>query len=366
MPDPRSSAPASTIRPGTVGVAVRGLIRRTVIAAGATVVLMGGAAGLVAASPPAAASPPPESSLTTTPDPAAVTLRTTAPTLQDSAVLSTNSGFSPTGTITFLLDDPSGSRVDTEAVSVNGDGTYTTPTGYTLPTTGTVTGTYQWDASYPGDSNNPAAQDTDDPAERVVVSAASPGLTTTPSPATVTLRTTAAKLTDSAVLSAGYYETGTITFTLHGPSGNLVDTETVTVNGNGTYTTPTSYTLPTTAATGTYQWDASYSGDGNNNAASETDNTNEQVTVVSAAALLADLAQKVRGLGFRTGLAGTVAVAQHQVAAGHPRLACLTLAVFVFEVQAQTPWRIHPGTAAQLITDAKRIRAVLGCGTGLF
>ena len=37
--------------------------------------------------------------------------------------------------------------MDTETVAVNGNGTYTTPTGYTLPTTGTVTGTYQWDAS---------------------------------------------------------------------------------------------------------------------------------------------------------------------------------------------------------------------------
>ena len=47
------------------------------------------------------------------------------------------------------------------------------------------------------------------------------------------------------VLSGGYYETGSITFTLYLGS-TLVDTETVPVSGNGTYTTPTGYTLPTT------------------------------------------------------------------------------------------------------------------------
>ena len=49
--------------------------------------------------------------------------------------------------------------MDTESVAVHGNGTYTTPTGFTLPTTGTVTGTYQWDASYSGDgSNNPVTR----------------------------------------------------------------------------------------------------------------------------------------------------------------------------------------------------------------
>ena len=74
---------------------------------------------------------------------------------------------------------------------------------------------------------------------------ASPTLTTTPSPTTVTLsNATPAKLTDSATLSGGSSPTGTITFTLYQGS-TLVDTETVTVTGNGTYTTPTGYTLPT-------------------------------------------------------------------------------------------------------------------------
>jgi hypothetical protein len=45
----------------------------------------------------------------------------------------------------------------------------------------------------------------------------------------------------------------------------VVDTETVTVNGNGTYTTPHGF-VPTVA--GTFQWVAAYSGDDNNAAVS--------------------------------------------------------------------------------------------------
>ncbi len=44
-----------------------------------------------------------------------------------------------------------------------------------------MTGTYQWDASYSGDTNNSAASENNATAEQVVVSPASPAITTTPS-----------------------------------------------------------------------------------------------------------------------------------------------------------------------------------------
>src|SRR5208282_5770303 len=44
-------------------------------------------------------------------------------------------------------------------------------------------------------------------------------------------------LADSATLSGGYNETGTITFTLTAPGGAVVQTQTVPVNGDGTYRT---------------------------------------------------------------------------------------------------------------------------------
>jgi hypothetical protein len=173
--------------------------------------------------------------------------------LTDSATLS--GGFNPTGTITFTLTGPGGTTVDTETVTVHGNGTYTTPTG-SLPT---ATGTYQWVASYSGDTNNnPVASRPGDEPE--TVTPASPMITTTAGGSVVV--GSGARLTDSASLSGGFNPTGTITFTLTGPGGTTVDTETVIVNGNGLYTTPTGF-LPT--ATGTYHWVAAYSGDMNNN-----------------------------------------------------------------------------------------------------
>jgi uncharacterized repeat protein (TIGR01451 family) len=218
-------------------------------------------------------------SIVTTSSAASLTLGTTAPTLKDTAVLS--GGYYETGTVTFslYLGD---TLVDTESLSVDGNGTYTTPTGYTLPTTGTVTGTYQWDVSFSGDTNNNPVGESNAAAERTVVSAASAMIATTPSAPAMTLGTSAVTLKDTAVLSGGYYETGTITFTLY--LGNtLVDTETVAVNGNGTYTAPVGYTLPTTGAViGTYQWDATYNGDTNNNAAPDPGDVVERTAVSPA------------------------------------------------------------------------------------
>ena len=109
---------------------------------------------------------------------------------------------------------------------------------------------------------------------------ASPTIATTPNPTAVNLGTSPVTLKDSAVLSSGYGETGSVTFTLVAPGGGSVDTETVTVRGNGTYTTPNGYTL-TTGCTpiGTYQWDTTYSGDTNNNAVSDNNDQAEQVVV---------------------------------------------------------------------------------------
>jgi hypothetical protein len=222
---------------------------------------------------------PASPSISTTPNLTTVTLGTSSVTLKDTAVLS--GGYSPTGTITFTLYLGS-TLVDTESVAVSGNGSYTTPTGYTLPTTGTVIGTYQWDASYSGDTNNSSASDNNDAKEQIVVSPASPSITTTPNLTTVTLGTSSVTLKDRAVLSGGYSPTGTITFTLYLGS-TLVDTETVAVSGNGSYTTPTGYTLPTTGTViGTYQWDASYSGDTNNSSASDNNDAKEQIVVSPA------------------------------------------------------------------------------------
>ena len=154
-------------------------------------------------------------------------------------------------------------------VTVSGNGTYTTPTGYTLPTTGTVTGTYQWVATYSGDGNNNGVASAKG-IEPVVVSPANLLLSTTNIPSDVTLSDTPLPIsTDSATLTGSYHATGTITFDLYGPDGVTIDfTDTQPANGDGTYIT--TFAPPTTAPpgfpiTGTYNWVVSYSGDANNN-----------------------------------------------------------------------------------------------------
>ncbi len=199
----------------------------------------------------------------------------TSETLKDTATLS--GGYDPTGTITFTLYSPSDTLLDTETVTVNGDGTYSTPKGYTLPSNAAA-GTYQWDASYSGDNYNNAATDDGATNEQVVVGLASPTITTRPSTTSATCGTSVT-LMDTATLSGGDNPTGTITFTLYSPSDTLLDTETVTVNGDGTYSTPKGYTLASNAAAGTYQWDAGYSGDKNNNAVADDNDKAEQVGV---------------------------------------------------------------------------------------
>src|SRR5262249_42269631 len=166
------------------------------------------------------------------------------PVLTDTAVLS--GGFNPTGTITFTLIFTGGSTpVVTQTGSVNGNGAYTTSPGFTLPSSGTVAGTYQWVASYSGDANNtPAFTDTNADEEKVTALDPTPTLVTTASPTTVTLGPNVVILTDTATLSGGFNPTGDIVFELFHNGGSMpVFTEAVPVQGNGTYTTPTGFPL---------------------------------------------------------------------------------------------------------------------------
>ena len=167
-------------------------------------------------------------------------------------------------------------------MTVNGNGTYTTPTG-TRADQRHRDGTYQWNATYSGDTNNSSASDNGNTNEQVVVGPAPTAITTTPNPTSVTLGTSPVTLLDSANLTGVDDPTGTITFTLYLGSSK-VDTETVLVNGNGPYTTHTGYTVPTSGnVLGTYQWNATYSGDANNDKVSDNDNPNEQVSVLPPA-----------------------------------------------------------------------------------
>lgn len=223
--------------------------------------------------------------------------------LSDTAVLS--GAYNPSGTITFTLFSPSNVAVYTDVVSVNGNGTYTTsagnnPGGY-LPT---GVGTYQWVASYSGDTYNASVSGAvgDEPE---VVNTTSPNLITTASlKAGCTSVIGSAIPEDSAVLSGSYNGTGTITFKLKAPNGSIVDTETVAVHGNGTYST--SNTAVATQ-TGTYTWTASYSGDTLNGAATDQGGSAEQITIIANTSISGTKYLDITGNGFSsddTGLGG--------------------------------------------------------------
>src|SRR5207248_1568972 len=137
-------------------------------------------------------------------------------------------GYNPTGTITFTLYAPGNVAVDTETVAVSGNGSYSTPSGY-LPT---APGTDTWSATYTADGNNLTASD-DGQNESEVVKPASPAINTVAGGTVVVGIVPYPTLSRS--LSGGYNPTGTITFTLYAPGNVAVDTETVAVSGNGSY-----------------------------------------------------------------------------------------------------------------------------------
>src|SRR5215213_1051486 len=200
--------------------------------------------------------------------------------ISDSIVLS--GGVSPTGTITLRVYGPddatcSGTARFTDSIPVDhGNGTYGSP-AHVID----VAGTYRFVASYGGDGNNNAVSGAcNDANESVVVGKASPAIVTNAS-ATVPVGD---QIHDTIVLSGGFNPTGTITLKAYGPndascSGATLFTDTITVNGNGTYNSP-AHTINTP---GTYRFVASYSGDGNNNGvAGACNDTNESVVVISA------------------------------------------------------------------------------------
>ena len=213
---------------------------------------------------------PASPTIVTTADPLAIALGTPSTTLNDTADL--EGGYNLTGALEFTLKQGS-TIVFTQTDTITGNGA--PAAGFTLPTTGTVTGTYTWTVAYGGDGNNNAANDQGGMAEQTVVSPAQPMLLTTAIAPVTRVGATSPTLTDTAVLAAGYFPTGVIDFTLTGPGG-FSYTQSDTVSGNGTYAAST--TLPVTVA-GVYTWMARYSGDGNNNAANDQGGAAEQATV---------------------------------------------------------------------------------------
>jgi uncharacterized repeat protein (TIGR01451 family) len=213
--------------------------------------------------------------------------------IHDTATLTTPAGAG--GTITFKAFGPRALNSTTPdcsgtaafspaAVTVNGSGTYTSPSF-----TATKAGLYDWTATYSGDPSNSVLGATSSCGalnETSTVNLAAPAVTTDASPLTVVagVGTGTADLSDKATLSgATSGATGTITFKLFSDvtcqTQVAGSTRTVTVNGNGTYTSTPVVTVPP----GQYNWIANYSGDLNNSpTVNGCGGTNENPKVVPA------------------------------------------------------------------------------------
>ena len=200
---------------------------------------------------------------------------TVGSSIADKATVS--GGYNPTGTVTFNLYSNSsgtGTVLFTDTATLSG-GTATSKDYIAA-----ATGTDYWVATYNGDSNNNVVS-SGTASEPVTITAnlVSPTIVTTASPnGTIYVGTTAPTLKDSATVTGGNNPTGTVTFYLFAPgvipAGNFSNAlyhETDPLNlvsGQYVASTATGYNKET--ATGTYQWEATSSGDVNNKPASDT------------------------------------------------------------------------------------------------
>ncbi|MFI5282460.1 MAG: hypothetical protein ACHQ0J_04950 [Candidatus Dormibacterales bacterium] len=98
-------------------------------------------------------------------------------------------------------------------------------------------------------------------------------LTTTADPESATIGSV---LKDNATLASAFDPTGTITFNLFDPSQNLAGTQSVAVDGNKVYSTPSGYVATTL---GQWTWKVTYSGDDHNSGLAARD---EHVNVTPA------------------------------------------------------------------------------------
>lgn len=162
------------------------------------------------------------------------------------------------GTITFTLygpDDCTTLAHTSAAVTVSGDGSYSTPAPSFVPT---ATGTYSWVATYSGSSpnTNGATHNTDcsDPLEDVTLTSVASSLTSAQSWVPNDAVTIAAPPAGSGALA------GTVSFALYASAdctGTALYSATRSVSGTTAQTVTTSNTTAQTAS-GSFSWQVAY------------------------------------------------------------------------------------------------------------
>jgi hypothetical protein len=224
---------------------------------------------------------------------------TVAATIKEGAI--------PGGQIVFKAFPPgdancSGAAAFSSTVSVAGNGTYRSAAF----SPGRV-GTFRWTVAYSGDANHaPATVGCGKAASAIV--AAKPALTGA-APQQIPVGTA---FRDAATLRGGFAPGGTITFRIYGPVlGGCAGpgyVNTVAVDGNGTFNSDPFVPL----RTGRYSFTVSYSGDAENQAASEPcDSPSQVVQVVKRSPRVKPRAVLVGGkqISIRARLSGSVSPA---------------------------------------------------------
>jgi hypothetical protein len=206
----------------------------------------------------------------------------TSPVVAGSPIADTvtlSSGFDASGQLVFRAYGPGDSTCSTApayeaTVPVDGNGPYS-PAGFSPGA-----GLYRWTVSYAGDANNEAAGLPCNSANQAsTVNKASPALVGVATSAVVV----GSPITDGVTLSSGFDAGGQLVFRAYG-SGNLTCSgaalyeATVPVDGNGPYS-PAGFS----PGAGLYRWTASYTGDGNNEAAGLPCNSANQASAVNKA-----------------------------------------------------------------------------------
>jgi Big-like domain-containing protein len=210
-------------------------------------------------------------------------------TLKDSA--SVTGGYIPTGTVTFVLTLNGETVLTSEPIALDAQGKAAFTTGYLANTAGT----YYWIATYNGDPNNNTMTSgaTDEPV--TVSTTLVPTIVTTPNPKTTTVGAT---LKDTATIGGIANPNGYIIFTLKYPNGTVAWTKTVTVNGNGSYQTPTGFVAN---VQGTWHWMAAYY-DANDTLVVQSGANDEPVVVGPGGGVLAQTAMTLPAQSLAVGL----------------------------------------------------------------
>jgi len=185
-----------------------------------------------------------------------------------------------TGTITWKLYAASDANCTGTVFFTSTAQHVTANTTYTSSSfTTTTVGSYKWGFDYTGDTGNAAQSGCGGANEALTVNQATPTVSTSAS----TNVSVGQSVTDTAALAGGYDPTGTITYTLFGPSPTMACATQVgqvsakVTSGNGTYVSP----AITPAQAGTYWWIANFGGDTNNTATTNACGASGESSVVN-------------------------------------------------------------------------------------